>query len=89
MESGLIVIGIKKNVSEKSGAVYTTYFCKKDFTAYEKEHSSILEGKAVEIIQTNQDFPIQIGDEVIFYYGKAFGNYQPVTDFKMIKKASK
>lgn len=87
-ESGLIVIGIRKAVSKKSGAVWTTYHCKKEFSDYEKDNSDEIMGKAVESVTTSSDFPIQIGDEVLFFYGKAMGDFQPVVDYKLIRKGS-
>lgn len=86
-ESGLIVIGIRKAKSKKSDAVWTTYYCKKGFSAYELENSDLVEGKAVEIVITSEDFPISLNDEVQFFYGKAMGDYQPVIDFKLIRRA--
>lgn len=86
-KTGLIVIGIRSVKSKKSDAVWTTYHCKKSFSDYELENSDQIEGKAVEIVTTSEVFPIHIGDEVQFFYGKAIGDYQPVIDFKMINKA--
>lgn len=86
-KSGLIVIGIRRARSKKSDAVWTTYHCKKEFSDYELENSDEIIGKAVEVVMTSADFSIEIGDEVQFFYGKAIGDYQPVVDFKMIRKA--
>ena len=84
---GLIIVGIRKAKSKKSDAVWTTYHCKKGFSDYELENSDEIHGAAVEIVTTSEDFPIQVGDEVLFFYGKAIGDYQPVVDFKMIRQA--
>ncbi|MDE6673716.1 MAG: hypothetical protein K2K19_02735 [Acetatifactor sp.] len=86
--SVLTVIGIRKAKSRKSDAVWTTYHCKKGFSDYELENSDEIHGAAVEIVTTSEDFPIQVGDEVLFFYGKAIGDYQPVVDFKMIRQAN-
>lgn len=84
---GLIVIGIRRAKSRKSDAIWTTYHCRKPYTDYEVENSVDIQGTAVESITTSEDFPIQLGDEVQFYYGKAIGDYQPIIDFKMIHQA--
>lgn len=86
-QNGLIVIGIRRAKSKKSDAIWTTYYCKKGFSAYELENSEEIAGMAVDIVTTSEDFPIQIGDEVLFFYGKAMGEYQPVVDYKMIHSA--
>ncbi len=85
-EESLKIIGIKKAFSEKSSRTYTSYFCTRGFTPYEIDNTDVL-GLGCETVQTTEDFPLNIGDEVIFLYGKAMGTYQPVVDFKMIKKA--
>lgn len=84
----LTVIGIRKAKSKRSDAVWTTYHCKKGFSDYELENSDEIHGAAVETVTTSEDFPIQVGDEVLFFYGKAIGDYQPVVDFKMIRQAN-
>lgn len=84
---GYVIKGIKKAPSKNGERVYTTYFCERPFSDYELDNTEVT-GIAVEEVQTTEDFPIGIGDEVIFYYGKAIGNWQPVTDFKMLNKAS-
>ena len=86
-QNGLIVIGIRRAKSKKSDAIWTTYHCKKGFSAYELDNSEEVSGMAVEMVTTSEDFPIQIGDEVLFFYGKAIGDYQPVVDYKMIRPA--
>lgn len=85
-KTGMTVIGIRRTKSKKSDAIWTTYFCTKPFTDYELENSDEIVGSSVEIVTTSEDFPIQMGDEVQFFYGKAMGDYQPVIDFKMISK---
>lgn len=85
-EDSLKIIGIKKAYSEKSGRTYTSYFCTRNFNPYEVDNTVVL-GTACDVVQTTEDFPLQIGDEVVFLYGKAMGTYQPVVDYKLIKKA--
>lgn len=86
---GYEVIGIKRIPSKNGDRIYTSYFCRKPFTSYEIDNAQELQGCSVEEVQTTEDFPIQIGDVVKFYYGKALGNWQPVVDFKIIKAAVK
>ena len=81
------VIGIKKAFSQKSQRTYITYYCTRPFSNYECDNTDC-SGLGVEEVQTSEDFPIKIGDVVVFYYGKAIGTYQPVTDYKMLKAAS-
>lgn len=81
------VMGIKQVLSKDKTRVYTTYYCMRNFSAYEVDNSSYLSGVPCEEIQTTEDFPIQVGDSVVFYYGKARGDWQPVVDFKMVEKA--
>lgn len=84
---GQEVIGIKRAPSKDKSRVYTTYMCKRPWSDYELDNSE-LDGFAVEEVQTTEDFPIVIGDIVKFYYGKAIGNWQPVTDYKLIVPAT-
>lgn len=86
VKNGLVVIGIRRAKGKRSDVVWTTYHCKKSFSDYELENSDEIKGKAVEIVTTSEDFPIEVGDEVQFLYGRAMGDYQPVIDFKMINK---
>lgn len=81
---GQKIVGIKKAPSRNGDRIYTTYFCLRPYSDYEIEKSST-EGVAVEVVQTSEDFPIKIGDTVKFYYGRAIGDYQPVTDYKLIE----
>ncbi len=85
---GQKVVGIKKAPSKSGDRVYTTYYCMRPYSDYELDNADV-SGVAVEEIQTTEDFPIQIGDVVKFYYGKAIGNYQPVNDYKLIEPAGK
>ncbi len=85
-KDGIKILGIKKVTSQKSGKVFTTYYGTKSFSDYETENSDLLVGLAVEEVGTSEDFPIEIGDTVKFFYGKAIGSYQPVIDFQMIEK---
>lgn len=84
---GQKVIGIKKTKSKDGTRTYTTYMCLRPWSDYEQDKAE-LDGSAVEEIQTAEDFPIEIGDVVKFYYGKAIGDYQPVNDYKLIEKAT-
>lgn len=83
---GQKIVGIKKATSKNGNRIYTTYFCLRPYSDYEIEKSST-EGVAVEEVHTSEDFPIKIGDTVKFYYGRAIGDYQPVTDYKLIESA--
>lgn len=84
---GQKIIGIKKTSSKDGTKTYTTYMCKRPWSDYEQDKAD-LSGEAVEEIQTTEDFPLEIGDVVKFFYGKAIGDYQPVTDYKLIEKAT-
>lgn len=83
---GQKIVGIKKAPSKNGDRVYTTYFCLRPYSDYELDKSDVT-GVAVEVVQTTEDFPIKIGDIVKFYYGRAIGDYQPVTDYKLIEAA--
>lgn len=83
---GQKVVGIKKAPSKNGDRIYTTYFCLRPYSDYELDKSDVT-GVAVEVVQTTEDFPIKIGDIVKFYYGRAIGDYQPVTDYKLIEAA--
>lgn len=84
---GQKVIGIKKTTSKDGARTYTTYMCERPWTDYEIDNAE-LAGTAVEEVQTTEDFPIEIGDIVKFYYGKAIGSWQPITDYKLIERAT-
>ena len=81
---GQKIVGIKKAPSKNGDRIYTTYFCLRPYSDYELDKSDVT-GVAVEVVQTTEDFPIKIGDIVKFYYGRAIGDYQPVTDYKLIE----
>lgn len=83
---GQKIVGIKKAPSKNGDRIYTTYFCLRPYSDYELDKSDVT-GIAVEVVQTTEDFPIKIGDIVKFYYGRAIGDYQPVTDYKLIEAA--
>ena len=83
---GQKIVGIKKAPSKNGDRIYTTYFCLRPYSDYELDTSDVT-GVAVEVVQTTEDFPIKIGDIVKFYYGRAIGDYQPVTDYKLIEAA--
>ena len=83
---GQKIVGIKKAPSKNGDRIYTTYFCLRPYSDYELDKSDAT-GVAVEVVQTTEDFPIKIGDIVKFYYGRAIGDYQPVTDYKLIEAA--
>lgn len=83
---GQKILGIKKAPSKNGDRIYTTYFCLRPYSDYELDKSDVT-GVAVEVVQTTEDFPIKIGDIVKFYYGRAIGDYQPVTDYKLIEAA--
>ncbi len=83
---GQKIVGIKKAPSKNGDRIYTTYFCLRPYSDYELDKSDVT-GVAVEVVQTTEDFPIKIGDIVKFYYGRAIGDYQPVTDYKLIEAA--
>lgn len=83
------VIGIKRVPGKRNkNTIYTTYYCRVPWSDYEKENADDLQGSAVEIVSTTEDFPIQLGDTVRFFYGKAMGEWQPVVDYKLIEAAS-
>ena len=97
---GQKVIGIKRTPSKDGKKIYTTYYMLRPWTDYELDAAvknsdptklPALEGNAVEEINTTEDFPIQIGDVVKFFYGKAvqYGDkvFQPVDDFKLIESS--
>lgn len=86
-QEGFTVVGIRKVASKDGTRVYTTYYCHRYYSVYEMDNSIEVSGVPCEEIQTTEDFPIGIGDQVQFYYGKARGDWQPVVDYKMIKKA--
>lgn len=88
LKEGNEIIGIKKVKAKSSDRIYTTYMCKRAWSDYELDNSEEIAGDAVEEISTSEDFPLQIGDVVKFYYGKAIGSYQPVTDYKLISTAT-
>lgn len=80
------VIGIKRAASSRNKErVYTTYYCLRPYSDYELDKTDTA-GVAVEEVQTTEDFPIEINDVVKFYYGKAMGDWQPVTDYKLIER---
>lgn len=80
------VIGIKRAESSRNrDRVYTTYYCLRTYSDYELDKTETA-GNAVEEIQTTENFPIEIGDVVKFYYGKSMGDWQPVTDYKLIDR---
>ena len=82
------IIGIKKASGKKNkNTVYTTYYCQVPWSEYELENADELQGCSVEAVSTTEDFPIEIGDTVKFFYGKAMGEWQPVVDYKLIEKA--
>lgn len=82
------IIGIKRVAGKKNkNTVYTTYYCRIPWSDYEKENADELQGCPVESVSTTEDFPIQIGDIVKFFYGKAMGEWQPVVDYKLLKAA--
>lgn len=94
---GQKIIGIKKTPSKDGKKVYTTYYMKRPWTPYELQvlegnASASLEGYAVEEVNTSEDFPIQVGDVVKFFYSKAvqYGDkvFQPVDDYKLIAPAT-
>ena len=84
---GQKIIGIKKTPSKDGKRLYTSYMCKRPWTDYEIDKGE-LSGAAVEEVQTTEDFPIELGDVVKFYYGKAIGSWQPVIDYKLIEKST-
>lgn len=88
LKEGNEIIGIKKVKSKNSDRIYTTYMCRRAWSDYELDNSEEIAGDAVEEINTSEDFPLHVGDVVKFYYGKAIGNYQPVTDYKLISVAT-
>ncbi|MDE6128079.1 MAG: hypothetical protein K2G16_02675 [Lachnospiraceae bacterium] len=80
------VVGIKRAASSRNKErVYTTYYCLRAYSDYELDKTETA-GIAVEEVQTTEDFPIEINDIVKFYYGKAMGDWQPVTDYKLIER---
>lgn len=80
------VIGIKRAASSKNKErVYTTYYCLRSYSDYELDKTDTA-GVAVEEVQTTEDFPIEINDVVKFYYGKSMGDWQPVTDYKLVER---
>lgn len=86
--AGYQVIGIKRAPSAKNKErVYTTYYCLRPYSDYELDKAETV-GVAVEEVQTTEDFPIEIGDIVKFFYGKAMGDWQPVTDYKLVGRAA-
>lgn len=86
---GYQIIGIKRVAGKKNkNTVYTTYYCKTPWSDYELENADELQGCSVEAVSTTKDFPIEIGDVVKFFYGKAMGEWQPVEDYKLIEKAN-
>jgi hypothetical protein len=85
LTEGLQIVGVKKAPSKDHSRVYTTYYCIAAWSAYELDNTDyLLSGVPVEIVQTTEDFPLNLGDVVKFFYGKAIGNWQPVTDYKLI-----
>lgn len=88
LKEGNEIIGIKKVKAKNSDRIYTTYMCRRAWSDYELDNSEEVAGDAVEEINTSEDFPLHVGDVVKFYYGKAIGNYQPVTDYKLISAAT-
>ncbi len=84
---GQKIVGIKKTKSKDGSRTYTTYYCMTPWSNYEINNSESLDGVSVESVSTQEDFPIDIGDVVKFFYGKSIGNWQPVTDYKLIEKA--
>lgn len=94
---GQKIVGIKKTPSKDGKKVYTTYYMERPWTPYELQAlegnaSASLEGHAVEEVNTTEDFPIQVGDVVKFFYSKAvqYGDkvFQPVDDYKLITPAT-
>ncbi len=80
------IVGIKHAVSLRNrDRVYTTYYCLRPYSDYELDKTETA-GVAVEEVQTTENFPIEINDVVKFYYGKAMGDWQPVTDYKLIDR---
>lgn len=84
IDNGFIITGIKQVESKDHTRVFTTYYCDTIWSAYEQENSMFLQGHPVEIVQTSENFPIRVGDVVVFYYGKARGDWQPVVDYKLL-----
>jgi len=84
---GQKIIGIKKTKSKDGSRTYTSYMCLRPWSDYEMDNADY-SGYAVEEVQTTEDFPIEIGDVVKFYYGKAIGAWQPVEDYKLIEKST-
>lgn len=84
---GQKIIGIKKTKSKDGNRTYTSYMCLRPWSDYEIDNADY-SGYAVEEVQTTEDFPIEIGDVVKFYYGKAIGSWQPVTDYKLIEHST-
>ena len=84
---GVLIMGIKKAPSKDGSRVYTTYYAAAPWSEYElgREDYS-LAGMPVVEFQTTKDFPIEVGNVVKFYYGRAIGNYQPIEDFKLISE---
>ena len=83
--SGSQVIGIKKAPSKDGKSVFTTYYTVRPWSDYEIDRGDyFLAGYPVEEYQTREDFDINLGDTVVFYYGKAIGGYQPIIDFKLV-----
>lgn len=85
MEQGLQIVGIKKVKAKSGDKVYTTYSCQKNYTNYDLEHYETY-GVDVEQVQTIENWPISIGDTVVFYYDKARGDFQPAVAYKMVEK---
>ena len=86
---GIKIVGIKKVVKDERE--YVTFYGTKGFSDYEVENSDLVIGRAVEIISTNEDFGVKLGDEVDFNYGKAIttakGTFQPIKSVTFIKRA--
>ena len=88
---GQQIVGIKKVLSKDGKRTYTSYFVLRPWTDYELDNANDLAGNAVEEVTTSENFPLNIGDVVKFFYGKAIstanGLFDPVVDYKLIRSA--
>ena len=85
---GMQIVGIKRVPSKDGRRTYTTYYGVIAWSDYEQDREDYaLEGVPVETVQTTETFDIKVGDIVVFYYGRAIGDYQPVKAFDLIEAA--
>lgn len=80
------IIGIKVTKGSKNPDVkYYNYYCRSIFSQWEEENSEEIVGCPCEVVSSNQDLGLVVGDVVEFNYGKAIGNYQPVKSAKILQ----